>query len=186
MEHQRRDRHDHAGGGADQGLAAATGQLVHVTHAVVEDAQEHLDHADHRAEQAQQRARRGDGAQCVEETFHAVHQVAAGVLDALADLVTRAIARFQRGGQQRAQRRVGTQGLQMGRITLAARGPVAHFLAEAGRQHFRPPQGPETLQDDRQSQYAQQHQRHHRPAAGLDQFPHVSTLRPNGRLYNRR
>ncbi|KAG0736295.1 hypothetical protein G6F24_018404 [Rhizopus arrhizus] len=77
MEHQRRDRHDHAGGGADQGLADATGQLVHVTHAVVEDAQEHLDHADHRAEQAQQRARRGDGAQCVEETFHAVHQVAA-------------------------------------------------------------------------------------------------------------
>src|SRR5690606_27170587 len=45
MEHQRRDRDDHAGGGAHQRLADAAGQLVHVADAVVEDAQEALDHA---------------------------------------------------------------------------------------------------------------------------------------------
>src|SRR5690606_9968127 len=52
MEHQRRHRDDHAGGGAHQRLADAAGQLVDVAHAVVHHPQEHLDHADHGAEQA--------------------------------------------------------------------------------------------------------------------------------------
>ena len=113
-------------------------------------------------------------------------QVPAGIFDALADLVARAIACFQRGGQQRAQRRIAAQRLDMARIELAARSPVAHFLAQPGGQDFIAAQGPETLQDNCQSQYAQQQQRQHRPATGLDQFPHVSILRPSGRLFDRR
>ena len=57
------------------------------------------------------------------------------------------------------------------------------LLPQPRRQHLVTAQAPETLQDNRQSQHAQQQQRHHRPTAGLDQFPHVSTLRHDSRLF---
>ncbi len=177
MEDQCRYRDDHAGGGAHQCLADAAGELVHVANAAVQDAQEHLNHSHHGAEQAKQRPGRGHRTQRVQEPLHAMHDVAAGVLDAFADDLARPVAHVQAGGKQLAQCRIAPQRLDVDRVELAAGGPVAHFLAQPRRQHFATAQAPEPLQDDRQRDHAQQQQRHHRPATGLDQFPHVATLR---------
>jgi hypothetical protein len=185
MEHQRRDRHDQARGGADQGLADAAGQQADVAHAVVEDAHEHLDHADHGPEQAQQGADRRDRAEGVEEAFHPVDQVPADVLDPLAHLVARALAHVQRGRQERAQRRGRAQGLDVLRIELAARGPGPHLLAEPRGQHRLAPQRPEPLDDDRQRERRQQQQRDHRPAARHHQFQHALSSGPQARSVRR-
>ena len=70
-----------------------------------------------------------------------------------------------------------TQRIDVHRVELAARGPCAHFLAQARRQYGLAAQRPEALDDDRQPDRRQQQQRDHRPAAGLHQFEHA---RPSG------
>jgi hypothetical protein len=175
VEAQRGHRDDHAGGGAHERLADAAGEFVDVADALVADREEHLDHAHDGAEQAEQRPGRGDGAQGVEEALHPVDEVAADILDALADFLARAVADVERGGEQRTERRIAAEGVDVGGVEAATAGPDADFGAEGGRDDDLAPQAPEAFDDDGQRDHRQQQQRDHRPAARFHQFQHAQS-----------
>src|SRR5579883_798841 len=94
----RRNRHAQARRRADQSLADAAGHLERVADAGNHDREEHLYQAEHGAEHTYQRRDEGYRAECVEEAFEPMHDVTAGVFDALLHDLARTHAHAQRGG----------------------------------------------------------------------------------------
>src|SRR5689334_7935040 len=140
MENVRRNRDAQTRGRAHQGLADAAGHLHRIADAADHHREEHLDETEHRAEETQQRTDQRDGAERVEKALQPIHDVTAGVLDALLDDLARPIAHRQRRREQLAERRVRAQYAEMLGIDLARACPLAHFVAQAGRNHGRTPQ----------------------------------------------
>ena len=158
----------------DQGFGDTTGEDGRIADAVGRYCREYLNHANDGPEESEQRRYRRNGAERVEVAFEFMNDMTTGILDAVLHDGSLAIPVDEAGSEYLSQRGALVQGLNLILVELVFFDPAPHLAGQVFGYDSLFLQGPKSLENDARCDDRAKDDRHHQPAAGFNDFNHIS------------